>query len=111
MSNLEAMEGNTSTALPVACSLSAGDLAERERDMRALFADALTGSDRDGPLRLVLRFREDARDRVEQLAAAERRCCAFLTFRVSESALEIEAPPDAGESLDGFAALAGQALR
>jgi hypothetical protein len=99
------------TELPVACCLSAAELAERERDIRGLFADALTGSDRDGSLRLVLRFRKDARDRVEQLAAAERRCCAFLTFTVTDSAMEIEAPPDAGETLDGFAALADEVLQ
>ena len=99
------------TELPVACCLSATELAEREQEIRTLFSDALTGSNRDGSLRLLLHFRDKARDRVEQLAAAERRCCAFLTFTVTGSALEIQAPPDAGETLDGFAAVADEVLQ
>ena len=56
--------------------------------------------------------RGDAADRVEALAAAERACCAFLTYQSSPD-------PDAGDrgaggretTLEGFAALADQALR
>jgi len=99
------------TELPVACCLPAGELVEREREIRELFGDALTSSDRDGPLRLVLHFHHSARDRVEQLAAAERRCCAFLTFTVTGAALEIEAPPGAGEALHGFAEMADAVLQ
>ena len=98
------------TELPVACCLSATELAEREREIRGLFADSLRDSRRQ-PNRLDLRFAEGASRRVEALAEAERRCCAFLTFTPTASALAIEAPAGAEEALDGFAALADEALR
>ena len=98
------------TALPVACCLSAAELADREREIRTLFADSLRGS-RRRPNRLDLTFADGSSHRVEALAEAERRCCAFLTFTATDSALAIEAPAGAEETLDGFAALADEALR
>jgi hypothetical protein len=98
------------TELPVACRLSASELAEREREIRALFEDSLQDSRRE-PNRLDLSFADGSSRRIEALAEAERRCCAFLTFTATASGLAIEAPEGAEEALDGFAALADQALR
>jgi hypothetical protein len=97
------------TALPVACCLSASELAEREREIRALFEDSLRDASRE-PNRLDLRFADGSSRRIEALAEAERRCCAFLTFTVTASGLAIEAPEGTEEALDGFAALADETL-
>ena len=98
------------TEFPVACCLSADELAQREREIRALFADALRDSHRR-PNGLHLSFADGSSRRVEALAEAERRCCAFLTFRTTATGLTIEAPAGAGDTLDGFAALADETLR
>ena len=63
------------------------------------------------PNRLDLRFADGSSRRVEALAEAERRCCAFLTFRTTATGLTIEAPAGAEDTLDGFAALADETLR
>jgi hypothetical protein len=98
------------TDLPVACCLPPADLAEREREIRALFTDALEAVRRE-PRRLELRFADGASARVEALAEAERRCCAFLTFETIGSGLVIEAPAGAEDTLDGFASVARETLR
>ena len=104
------------TELPVACCLSPGELKQREREISALFADALTGAQLDDR-RLELRFGPggDVLHRVEALASAERRCCAFLTFEVTGGdrapALAIDAPAGAEDTLAGFAAVAREALQ
>ena len=97
------------TELPVACCLSASELAEREREIRALFEDSLLDSRRE-PNRLDLSFADGSSRRIEDLADAERRCCAFLTFTPTASGLAIEAPEGAEDALDGFAALADETL-
>jgi hypothetical protein len=99
------------TELPLACTLGADALSRREGEIRRLFEDALVDSRLDGS-RLALRFRADAADRVEALAAAERKCCAFLAISIGPGpVLKIEAPAGAETTLEGFAALADQALR
>ena len=103
------------TELPVACCLSAGELEQREREISELFADALADA-RLEERRLELSFGAgpEILRRVEALAVAERRCCAFLTFTVTGGerapALAIEAPAGAEETLAGFAAVAREAL-
>ena len=88
------------TDLPIACSLNETELPARLAEMRALGHDALLSARRVGP-RAVLRFTADPgiRARVETIVAAEARCCAFLTMRISTDpdaiALTIEAPDEA----------------
>jgi hypothetical protein len=88
------------TDLPIACSLSETELPARLAEIRALGQDALLSARRVGP-RAVLRFTSDPdiRARVEAIVAAESRCCAFLTMRISAEpdtvTLTIEAPEDA----------------
>ena len=65
--------------LPIACSLDATDLAQRQEDMRAAGRDALLGA------RIELRFAPAARGALESIVEAESRCCAFLTMDVSEA--------------------------
>ena len=94
-----------STELPIACSLSAGELPARQAQMAELGRDALFGAAVDRG-RAELRFTASSgiRERVESFAAAERECCAFLTMRVVEArgevCLTIEAPEGAEPVLE-----------
>lgn len=104
-----------SSELPIACSLSGADLAERLARMSDLGRSALFGVERDGT-RAVLRFLPD--DETAALLAAiveaEAECCAFLDMRIAPSgdalALTIDAPADArvvvDELVDAFSRLA-----
>ena len=85
---------------PLACSLTAAELPQRLRQMAALGHDALLDHHTDGT-HATLRFAASAgiRERVEAIAAAESRCCAFLTLRVADEpgavVLTIDAPEGA----------------
>jgi hypothetical protein len=90
--------------LPIACTLSAGDLASRVAELRALGGDGLLSAT-EAPGRAELRFAPgpDIRTRVEAAAAAEADCCAFLDFRVTSepeaTVLTITAPNGGGEAI------------
>lgn len=93
--------------LPIACSLSASDMEQRLREIAALGADALIASRRVGA-HAELRFAAGGgiRERVEEIVAAESRCCAFLEMRVSDGpdtvVLTLDAPEDAEPVLAEF---------
>lgn len=99
-----------SQPLPIACSLTGADFAQRGEDLRGLGGDGLV-SVSEAPGRAVLRFRPepDIRARVEAAAAAEAECCAFLEFRVDHDAeattLTISAPNGGAEVVGELAAL------
>jgi hypothetical protein len=86
--------------LPIACSLGAGDLSDRLREMAELGRAALLDVHHE-PRRAELRFATGAgvRDRVERIVAAESECCAFLAMSVADEpdvvVLRIEAPDSA----------------
>ena len=100
--------------LPIACSLSAAELPVRKAQMAALGRNALLHARLDGA-RAVLRFAAGAGvvERVEGFADAERRCCAFLSFDVTEGPdgvhLVIDAPRDAEGVLAELVAAFGAA--
>jgi hypothetical protein len=97
--------------LPIACSLSADELPARLAEIADLGRAALLDVRSHGP-RAELRFSPGAgvRERVEAVAAAESRCCPFLTLTVAGEpdaiALTIEAPdgaePVLRELVDAF---------
>jgi hypothetical protein len=94
---------------PVACSLGAADLEKRLTAIGAVGADSLISRVvSDG--RQLLRFRSDGdtRRRLEEVVAAEARCCPFLELSLSEEdggLLLTIAAPDAGEAVaEGLAA-------
>jgi len=93
----------TLKSLPIACTLTRGDLRERLGLMRALAADALFGHDRNG-LVLTLRYAPQAVERVRAMVASEQHCCAFLTFDVREDPdvlrVTITAPESARDAAD-----------
>ena len=97
--------------LPIACSLSAGDLNDRLAEIAGLGRDALLEAELAGR-RAELRFvsAPDIRQRLERIVAAESECCAFLTMTTREEGdalvLTIVAPEGAElvleELVDGF---------
>ena len=98
--------------LPIMCTLSPDKMTDRLTEFEALFAERLTGMERE---RLLLRLTfaaEADESRVRELFDAEQQCCAFLTFTYERGkaglVVSITAPPDAGPTLDGFQALAGR---
>jgi hypothetical protein len=88
---------------PIACTLDDDERPEREREIGSLGSEGLLTVER-AERSATLRFRPDPgiRDRVEAIAAAEGRCCAFLAFDVTAerdaTVLKIEAP-GGGESV------------
>ena len=99
------------TELPIACSLSAGDLNDRLAEIAGLGRDALLDSEVAG-LRAELRFSHGPGIplRLARIVAAESECCAFLTMDIREEGnalvLAIAAPEGAElvleEFVDGF---------
>jgi hypothetical protein len=93
--------------LPVACSLTGPQAAERAEEFRELARRALAGRDRrDGALLLRFRSEPGVAEQVEDLAARERECCPFLEVEVGaregEVELSIAADPEARSVLDAF---------
>jgi hypothetical protein len=91
---------------PLACSLSAGELADRGRWLGRLARRARTVEpDRAG---VTVRFAAD--DGVEaelrELAVAEAECCPFLTIEVragdAELELRVGGPPEARPIIDAM---------
>jgi hypothetical protein len=90
-------------SLPIACTLSPGDLRMRLDAIRTLTREALVSHERDG-LDLTLHYVPAAEDRVRAMVAAEQHCCAFLRFDISRGAdgvhVRIHAPEDARDAAD-----------
>jgi hypothetical protein len=96
-------------AIPIACSLRAGDLEQRLAAIAKIGAESLAGHETEGS-RHLLRFRSDAttRRRLEEIVAAEAQCCSFLDLTLEdcggELVLSVEAPQDAQAVADDLAA-------
>jgi hypothetical protein len=90
-------------SLPIACTLTPGDLRERLSLIETLTREALLGYERDG-LELALRYAPEAVERVRAMVAGEQHCCAFLDFYVREQPdavhVTITAPENAREAAD-----------
>ena len=90
-------------SLPIACTLTPGDLRERLALIRRLTTEALLGHDRHG-LVLALRYAPAALERVRAMVASEQHCCAFLNFEVQEQSeavyVRITAPANARDAAD-----------
>ena len=87
--------------VPLACTLSSGDLALRLESIAALGRRALRNSHQDGRT-LHLTYDRTVQDELRALVDQERQCCAFLRFELTDSndsvQLDITAPAEAGES-------------
>ena len=82
-------------------------MRDRKALIDALVGDALLGQHEiTGGLRTRFRDRPGIEDRVRELAAAESRCCAFLSFAVGRDSdglwLDIAGAPQARPVIEGF---------
>lgn len=110
------MEAELPTEVPIACSLSEADLAQRLTEARTLGADALAGVEA-GDRVAVLHF-SGAREAVDRFVEAESRCCGSFAFEVTDRPegieLRISAPEVPSRSFQsrggGSRGLAGRAL-
>jgi hypothetical protein len=100
----------TSPPPPIACTLDAAALGNREEEFRALFARALRRLERRDAhwARLVLDAADETAAR--DLFAREQRCCAFFDFAITsaDGAIVVDArvPEGADQALDFLLALA-----
>lgn len=96
-------------ALPIACSLSAGDLKQRLAAIAEIGEESLVDHETDDG-RHLLRFRSDAetRKRLEEIVAAEAECCSFLDLALGERGgeliLSLAAPQEGQAVADELAA-------
>ncbi|MCA1648204.1 MAG: hypothetical protein LC797_23010 [Chloroflexi bacterium] len=105
----------TDSRLPIACSLTPGEYAERFHEFRRLFTTSLQDSRRE-PTRLFLRLdaakahEADVRD----LLRREQECCPFFSFDVQLGGdvllVEAQVPDGADECLDELERLATRML-
>ena len=100
------------SAEPLACSLRARELAEREAQLRDLIGGAALAAVREGPgaLRIELRDAPGLRERLARAIELERACCPFLQIAIADTeqglALRIAGPAEAAPVIDGFERLA-----
>jgi hypothetical protein len=103
-------EASGPVELPLACTLGAEDGAARLRRWRA-FAERSRPRSQRLAHRLEIRWRVDADGASElgALVAAERECCAFVTWSVSredpDAILEITSDASRPEDLDAISQL------
>ena len=98
--------------LPVACTLGPDDGAQRMRRWRMLLEANNPITSREGRT-LDVRFEPGAGvlDELASLAAAEQRCCSFVTWTVTEDngrpLLRVLAKPESPDDVASIAALFG----
>ncbi len=96
--------------LPIACTLGSDDGAARMRRWQALAEKGRPSARRSGH-RLEVRYQPErgVHDELEALAVAERQCCSFVAWEVSQDGrhpvLHVTADPSSPDDLDAIAAL------
>ena len=97
------MNGKSSEAAPIACTLEVGDFKERLAWIANLNRGALLGSRRDD-LRLELAYAPHALKDVREMMRREQQCCAFLGFDLIVEddviRLVVTAPEEAREAAE-----------
>ncbi len=92
-----------SQPVPIACTLSAGDVHQRLAWIADLNQRRLVRHRRDD-LTLSLVYDREARPDVDRLVAQESECCPFLAFRVEDGVdgivMTVTAPEEAREAAD-----------
>ena len=94
----------------IACTLGVGELQTRLAWIARLNAAALRSVQCDG-LRLELRYDPQAAEAVRELMRLEQACCAFLTFRLTETPTTLDLTIEAPEAARGAAELMFGQLR
>ena len=103
-------DSSGASRLPLACTLSIGGGAARMQRWEALAAKGRPSAARSGHV-LVVRYQPEPgiREELEALAAAERECCSFVAWDVSQDrdhvVLRVEGDPDTPEDIASIAAL------
>jgi len=98
--------------LPVACTLGANDGAQRMQRWEALSVKGRPSARRSGH-QLVVAYRPEpgVRKELEALAVAERQCCSFVSWDVTQEAdevvLRVAADPGSPDDVAAIAALFG----
>jgi hypothetical protein len=104
--------GQSETLLPIACTLAPGEGAARMRRWQALAERGRASAQLNGHV-LEVRYLPAPGVQLElgELAAAERECCSFVTWTVSEEqdhvVLRVAADPERPEDVAGIASLFG----
>ena len=97
--------------IPIACTLSSTDAADRVAEWRTFLRGSVRRVER-GPTvgRFLLADGDAVLVAAADLARREKACCGFFSFRLvplpEGTWLEAEVPPDAARVLADFAALA-----
>jgi hypothetical protein len=98
------------TDLPVACTLVPGEGAERLHRWQALAARGRPVAQLSGHV-LEVRYslEPDVQSELQELAAAERQCCSFVTWTVSQRqdhvSLHVAADPERPDDIVAIASL------
>ena len=93
--------------LPIACTLGPEELRARTGELSALAGRALRARERiPGGERLTFAGGEATERELDEVIAAEARCCAFLRMELRRSSnrlvLEVTGPPEAGPIIAGL---------
>ena len=92
------LTAKSTTAAPIACTLSAPEMPTRLAEWQAALAPVVARDPIDGGLRLVYPSGASLAA-LADLVAAEQKCCAFFRFAITidarGTALEVTAPPEA----------------
>jgi hypothetical protein len=100
--------------VPIVCTLHPNEWGGRLDEWHRLFATHLGGIQRPSPTQLRLLLSAEAGlGRLQDLAAREMECCAFMTFAVTsrdgQLLVDVEVPVEAAPTLDGLAGIAERA--
>jgi hypothetical protein len=90
--------------VPIACSLTAGEMVERRAAWEELVAECVVSvADVPDGVRVSFRPGEDVEACVRELVALEEACCPFFSFSFSGSGeLVVSAPAEAVELARGL---------
>lgn len=109
---MDEVDSSEVAGVPIACTLGPDDGAARMRRWEALSEKGRPGARRRGHL-LEVRYQPEPgiREELEALAAAERQCCSFVAWNVSQDQddviLRVTADPGVPDDVAPIAALFG----
>jgi len=93
--------------VPIACSLSATDMRQRQSEIARLASGSLRSRTAiDGGQRLAFAVNDDTADQIDRLVAAEAECCPFLRMDVRRDGelviVDVTGPADAQPIIEQF---------